>query len=219
MRLLLAPAGTAAGLGPERSASPSWTDTRLDQTSILFSYGKWRSRIAPLFPHHRFPRHRECRAPRPDGAAPGVPLTEHRTFYQKLADTGYTHVWSTESAGTDAFSPLLLAAACEPRLTVGAASPRCSARARRCSRSRPQLWPSRPRARWSASTRRRRLREQLELGRLLPALQAHGRHAYRVLIPLASLHQVRPPGHARAGKGGPPVAAAAGPSNAHTAHS
>jgi probable F420-dependent oxidoreductase len=47
------------------------------------------------------------------------PLAEHRALYQKLADTGYTDVWSTEAAGTDAFSPLLLAAAWEPRLRVG----------------------------------------------------------------------------------------------------
>jgi probable F420-dependent oxidoreductase len=48
-----------------------------------------------------------------------VPLSEHRALFQKLADTGYTDVWSTESAGTDAFSPLLLAAAWEPRLHIG----------------------------------------------------------------------------------------------------
>ena len=48
-----------------------------------------------------------------------APLPDHRALYRKLADTGYTDVWTTEAAGTDAFSPLLLAAAWEPRLRVG----------------------------------------------------------------------------------------------------
>jgi probable F420-dependent oxidoreductase len=48
-----------------------------------------------------------------------VPLAAHRRLYGDLADAGYTDVWSTEAAGTDAFSPLLLAAAWEPRLRLG----------------------------------------------------------------------------------------------------
>jgi len=48
-----------------------------------------------------------------------VSLPEHRTLLTDLADAGYTDLWSTEAAGADAFSPLLLAAAWEPRLRVG----------------------------------------------------------------------------------------------------
>ncbi|MBB2939676.1 putative F420-dependent oxidoreductase [Amycolatopsis bartoniae] len=48
-----------------------------------------------------------------------APLEAHRGLYRALADAGYTDVWSIESAGTDAFTPLVLAAAWEPRLNVG----------------------------------------------------------------------------------------------------
>jgi probable F420-dependent oxidoreductase len=49
----------------------------------------------------------------------GVPLHEHAGWYEELADAGYTDVWSAESNGADAVTPLALAA-CEPRLRLGA---------------------------------------------------------------------------------------------------
>jgi probable F420-dependent oxidoreductase len=51
----------------------------------------------------------------------GVPLAEHAAVYRGLADAGFTDVWSSEVAGTDAFTPLALAAAWEPRLRLGTA--------------------------------------------------------------------------------------------------
>ena len=51
----------------------------------------------------------------------GVPLSEHASWYAELADLGYTDVWSSEANGTDAFTPLALAAAWEPRLRLGTA--------------------------------------------------------------------------------------------------
>ena len=48
----------------------------------------------------------------------GVPLAEHAGVYAALADAGFTDVWSSEVAGTDAFTPLALAA----RLAAGAAA-------------------------------------------------------------------------------------------------
>lgn len=51
----------------------------------------------------------------------GVPLAEHATVYATLADAGFTDVWSSEVAGSDAFTPLTLAAAWEPRLRLGTA--------------------------------------------------------------------------------------------------
>ena len=39
----------------------------------------------------------------------------------ELADLGYTDVWSAEADGADAFTPLALAAAWEPRLRLGTA--------------------------------------------------------------------------------------------------
>ena len=38
-----------------------------------------------------------------------------------MADLGYTDIWSAESDGADAFTPLALAAAWEPRLRLGTA--------------------------------------------------------------------------------------------------
>ena len=40
----------------------------------------------------------------------GVPLAAHRDLVRELPDLGYTDVWSAETAGTDAFTPLVLAA-------------------------------------------------------------------------------------------------------------
>lgn len=49
------------------------------------------------------------------------PLHSHRDKLVELADLGYTDVWSAESDGADAFTPLALAAAWEPRLRLGTA--------------------------------------------------------------------------------------------------
>jgi probable F420-dependent oxidoreductase len=51
----------------------------------------------------------------------GVPLSEHREWYQELVDLGYTDAWSSEADGTDAFTPLALAAAWAPSLRLGTA--------------------------------------------------------------------------------------------------
>ncbi|MGH9021044.1 MAG: LLM class F420-dependent oxidoreductase [Acidimicrobiales bacterium] len=51
----------------------------------------------------------------------GVTLSEHRGWYERLADMGYTDVWSSEVDGTDGFTPLALASAWEPRLLLGVA--------------------------------------------------------------------------------------------------
>jgi probable F420-dependent oxidoreductase len=51
----------------------------------------------------------------------GVTLAEHRAWFTRLADLGYTEVWSAEVDGTDGFTPLALAAAWEPRLGLGVA--------------------------------------------------------------------------------------------------
>ena len=48
-------------------------------------------------------------------------LSEHRDRFIELADLGYTDVWSAEADGADAFTPLALAAAWEPRLRLGTA--------------------------------------------------------------------------------------------------
>jgi probable F420-dependent oxidoreductase len=51
----------------------------------------------------------------------GVPLPDHAALFPALADAGFTDVWSAEVAGTDAFTPLALAAAWEHRLRLGTA--------------------------------------------------------------------------------------------------
>jgi probable F420-dependent oxidoreductase len=51
----------------------------------------------------------------------GVPLPEHAEIIRALPDLGYTDVWSAETNGTDAFTPLALAAAWEPTLRLGTA--------------------------------------------------------------------------------------------------
>jgi probable F420-dependent oxidoreductase len=62
------------------------------------------------------------------------PLHSHREKLGELADLGYSDIWSAESDGADAFTPLALAAAWEPRLRLGTAivpaytrSPACMA--------------------------------------------------------------------------------------------
>lgn len=49
------------------------------------------------------------------------PLHSHREQLIELADLGYTDIWSAEADGADAFTPLTLAAAWEPRLRLGTA--------------------------------------------------------------------------------------------------
>jgi probable F420-dependent oxidoreductase len=51
----------------------------------------------------------------------GIPLHEHRSWYEELETLGYTDVWSAEAGGTDAFTPLALAAAWAPSLRLGTA--------------------------------------------------------------------------------------------------
>ncbi|MEY4606593.1 MAG: hypothetical protein RLY45_1353 [Actinomycetota bacterium] len=49
------------------------------------------------------------------------PLHSHRQRLGELAEMGYTDIWSAESDGVDAFTPLTLASAWEPRLRLGTA--------------------------------------------------------------------------------------------------
>lgn len=49
------------------------------------------------------------------------PLHTHRERLVELADLGYSDIWSAEADGADAFTPLTLAAAWEPRLRLGTA--------------------------------------------------------------------------------------------------
>jgi probable F420-dependent oxidoreductase len=51
----------------------------------------------------------------------GVPLADHAAVFAALADAGFTDAWSSEVSGSDAFTPLTLAAAWEPRLRLGTA--------------------------------------------------------------------------------------------------
>jgi len=51
----------------------------------------------------------------------GVTLADHREWFIRLADLGYTDVWSAEVDGADGFTPLALAAAWESRLQLGIA--------------------------------------------------------------------------------------------------
>ena len=61
-------------------------------------------------------------------------LHAHREQLIELADLGYTDIWSAEADAADAFTPLAMAAAWEPRLRLGTAivpaytrSPACMA--------------------------------------------------------------------------------------------
>ena len=51
----------------------------------------------------------------------GVPLPAHRDLVRSLPDLGYTDVWSAETAGTDAFTPLALVAEWAPGMRLGTA--------------------------------------------------------------------------------------------------
>jgi probable F420-dependent oxidoreductase len=50
-----------------------------------------------------------------------VPLSDHATWYERLADLGYTDVWTGEANGADGFTPLALAAVVAPTLQLGTA--------------------------------------------------------------------------------------------------
>jgi len=52
---------------------------------------------------------------------PGVPLHEHREWYEEVAALGYTDVWTGEANSYDGFTPLALAAAWAPTLRSGIA--------------------------------------------------------------------------------------------------
>jgi probable F420-dependent oxidoreductase len=51
----------------------------------------------------------------------GKTLQEHRDLFRRVADAGYTDLWSAEVDGLDGFTPLTLAAAWEPELQLGVA--------------------------------------------------------------------------------------------------
>lgn len=52
---------------------------------------------------------------------PDATLAEHRSWYADVRRAGYTDVWSAEVDGVDGFTPLALAAAWEPELSLGVA--------------------------------------------------------------------------------------------------
>src|SRR3954447_25351675 len=58
----------------------------------------------------------------------GVPLADHAAVFAALTDAGFTDLWSSEVAGTDAFTPLTLAAAWQPQVRLGTAIPPVFAR-------------------------------------------------------------------------------------------
>jgi probable F420-dependent oxidoreductase len=51
----------------------------------------------------------------------GIPLSDHRSWFEELAELGYTDLWSSEANGTDAFTPLALGAAWAPTMRLGSA--------------------------------------------------------------------------------------------------
>ena len=51
----------------------------------------------------------------------GVALADHKALFEELVDLGYTDFWSAEANGTDAFTPLALAAAWTPSARLGCA--------------------------------------------------------------------------------------------------
>ncbi|MFC3382267.1 LLM class F420-dependent oxidoreductase [Couchioplanes azureus] len=51
----------------------------------------------------------------------GVPLADHAAVFAALTDAGFTDLWSSEVNGADAFTPLTLAAAWQPRARLGTA--------------------------------------------------------------------------------------------------
>jgi probable F420-dependent oxidoreductase len=51
----------------------------------------------------------------------GVPLRDHKEWFEELVDLGYTDIWSSEAGAHDAFTVLALAAAWTPSLRLGQA--------------------------------------------------------------------------------------------------
>jgi probable F420-dependent oxidoreductase len=51
----------------------------------------------------------------------GIPLAAHRAVFEHAAASGFTDLWSAETNGADAFTPLALAAAWTPALRLGTA--------------------------------------------------------------------------------------------------
>jgi probable F420-dependent oxidoreductase len=51
----------------------------------------------------------------------GIPLSDHRSWFEDLVELGYTDLWSSEASGTDAFTPLAMAAAWAPTMRLGSA--------------------------------------------------------------------------------------------------
>jgi len=51
----------------------------------------------------------------------GIPLVDQREIVAEIADLGYTDLWSAESGGYDAFTPLAVAAQWSPALRFGTA--------------------------------------------------------------------------------------------------
>jgi probable F420-dependent oxidoreductase len=50
-----------------------------------------------------------------------VPLSEHRPWFERLAELGYTDVWTGEANAADGFTPLAVAALAAPSLQLGTA--------------------------------------------------------------------------------------------------
>ncbi len=50
-----------------------------------------------------------------------VPLSEHRRWFERLAELGYSDVWTGEANSADGFTPLAVAAGCAPSLQLGTA--------------------------------------------------------------------------------------------------
>jgi probable F420-dependent oxidoreductase len=50
-----------------------------------------------------------------------VPLSEHRPWFERLAELGYTDVWTGEANAADGFTPLAVAALAAPGLRLGTA--------------------------------------------------------------------------------------------------
>jgi probable F420-dependent oxidoreductase len=51
----------------------------------------------------------------------GVALAEQRSWWEELAQLGYTDLWSSEANGSDGFTPLALASAWVPSMRLGVA--------------------------------------------------------------------------------------------------
>jgi probable F420-dependent oxidoreductase len=51
----------------------------------------------------------------------GVSLSEHPAWYERLAELGYSDVWTGEANSSDGFTPLALAAVAAPQLKLGTA--------------------------------------------------------------------------------------------------